>query len=169
MGRPNSGFYQGEWIVKRPEKYLGRKPPIYRSGWEAKFLGFLEESKNVVKWDSEPDNMILRYQTPDGAWHNYHPDFYVEMYDKKGNLNKFLVEIKPADQSPWHTKPKPPKRKTTKAINRYRMMVQTHIKNAAKWKAAKEWCDKRGIKFMVLTEIELGIEIEPKKRKGTKK
>jgi len=29
------GFYQGIYQIKRPQKYIGGKPPVYRSNWEA--------------------------------------------------------------------------------------------------------------------------------------
>ncbi len=81
------------------------------------------------------------------------------MFDNNKQLKKFLVEIKPFDQSPWHTVPKEPRKKTTKAWDRYMNMMRTHITNKLKWEAAKAWCEERGITFLVLTEKELGIKL----------
>jgi len=121
-------------------------------------MAFLDDSANVKVWDSEPDNIKIFYNTPDGKTHRYHPDFYVEMKNKVGVFENYLVEIKPFSQSPWHSKPKPPKRKGTKRYNNYMNLVKTHITNALKWEAAKAWCDEHNIKFLVLTEKELGIK-----------
>jgi hypothetical protein len=35
--------------------------------------------------------------------------------------------------------------------------VQNWVKNQAKWKAAKEYCDDRNYEFRIMTEVDLGI------------
>ena len=155
----NRGFYQGIYRIKNKHKYIGSKAPMMRSGWEFKLASFFDSSANVKAWDSEPENIVIHYKTPDGKTHRYHPDFYVEMYDNDKILKHFLVEIKPFAQSPWHCKPKEPLRKTTKAWNRYMEMCKTHITNQLKWEAAKAWCEEHNLTFLVLTEKELGIKL----------
>jgi hypothetical protein len=150
-------FYKGKFCLHRPEKYMGNKSPVYRSSWEAKFFWWLENNKNVIKWESEPPKMKINYKLPDGSSHVYTPDVYVEMRTNDGRIKPFLVEIKPSAESPRHSPvPSEPKRKTNKAMSNYRTRVKTYFKNKSKWAATEEWCKKRGITFIVYTEIESG-------------
>ena len=48
--------------------------------------------------------------------------------------------------------------KNKKPTRRYITEVSTWAVNQAKWKAAKEYCDDRQWKFMIMTEKELGIK-----------
>ena len=70
-------------------------------------------------------------------------DFFVEFK----NGAKFLVEIKPYSQTK-----KPILRKNP---TRYKDELITYYINQAKWKAAKDFAEKRNMKFIVLTEREL--------------
>lgn len=110
----------------------------------------LDKDPNVVWWQSE--EMIIPYVSPtDKKVHRYFPDFVVRR--KEGNGFKTeVIEIKPDFQT------KPPiltenKRKSKKYINE----VITWGINSAKWKYAKEYCEDRGYKFLILTEKELGL------------
>jgi hypothetical protein len=159
-------FYQGVYKLQNPEKYAGNKAPIYRSSWEAKFDRFLDMNKNVVKWISEPSQMVIPYVLPDGSTHSYIPDYYVEMKLLDGSIRKFIVEVKPSKQSPFHSPPpKPPKKQTSKSMSNYRAALKTYTINKFKWLAAQEWCKKRGIRFIVYTEIEAKGGFTPLKKK----
>ena len=80
-------------------------------------------------------------------FHRYYIDFYVEFK----NGCKFLVEIKPYSQTK-----KPVLRKSNcKAAMRYQNELITYYINQSKWKAAKEFADKRNLQFIVITEKEL--------------
>ena len=46
-------FAQGRYNLKHPDKYIGRKTPLYRSSWEFAFMKFCDENPNVAKWASE--------------------------------------------------------------------------------------------------------------------
>jgi hypothetical protein len=35
---------------------------------------------------------------------------------------------------------------------------KTYVQNVAKWKAASKWADKKGYKFLIVTEKELNIK-----------
>jgi hypothetical protein len=154
-GKKSQGFYKGIFKISYPHKYCGMKPPIYRSSWEARFCGFLDNNKNVIKWDSEPSKMTIQYILPDGTEHKYVPDYYVEMKTRDGRIKKFLIEVKPSDQSPYHSPPpKEPKRKSAKAMRNFRGKLKMYLKNKYKWIEAEKWCKKRGLKFIVYTEIE---------------
>ncbi len=103
----------------------------------------------ILEWGSE--EIIVPYRCPtDGRVHRYYPDFYIKVRDKQGYLKKYIIEIKPKKQT---KPPDVPKRKTKK----YLTEVNTFMKNAAKWKAARNFCDDRGMDFLILTEDHLGL------------
>jgi predicted nuclease of restriction endonuclease-like RecB superfamily len=70
----------------------------------------------------------IPYVSPkDGQVHRYFPDVLI-----KKNGKKYLIEIKPSYQ-------------TSDPVN------------IAKWESAKQFCEKYGLEFVVLTEKELGV------------
>jgi hypothetical protein len=75
-------------------------------------------------------------------------DFYVETVGSNGETKKMLIEVKPRAQT---QEPKSPKRRT----KRYITEVVTYGVNQAKWKAAEEYCLKKGWEFKIITESEL--------------
>jgi hypothetical protein len=142
--------YQGKFKPKNPSKYKGDPTNIiYRSSWEAKFMKYLDEHPDVLQWASE--ELVVPYRSPvDGKVHRYFPDFIVRKRNANGITETLMVEIKPAHQTV-----EPIKKKT---INKqYINEVMTWGVNQAKWKAAKEYCDDRKWRFLVLTEKELNI------------
>ncbi len=143
--------YTGKFKPKNPSKYKGDPTNIiYRSSWEAKFMKYLDEHPDVMLWASE--ELVVPYRSPvDGKVHRYFPDFIVKKRNAKGITETLMVEIKPANQTV-----EPVKKKT---INKqYINEVMTWGVNQAKWKAAKEYCDDRKWRFLVLTEKELNIK-----------
>lgn len=143
-------FRQGIFKPIHREKFIGSSDPVYRSSYELKFFRWADNNTNILAWGSE--NIIIPYMSPlDGKIHRYFVDSFVIFRDNKGNKQKFLIEIKPSKQvaKPLHTKGK--HRRTI--IHEQR----TWVTNQAKWKAAEEWSKKKGYKFLILTEKELGI------------
>lgn len=143
--------YQGKFKPKNPSKYKGDPTNIiYRSSWEAKFMKYLDEHPDVLLWASE--ELVVPYRSPvDGKLHRYFPDFLVKKKNAQGIVETLMVEIKPASQTIEPTK--------KKTINKqYINEVMTWGVNQAKWKAAKEYCDDRKWRFLVLTEKELNIK-----------
>lgn len=143
--------YQGKFKPKNPSKYKGDPTNIiYRSSWEAKFMKYLDEHPDVLLWASE--ELVVPYRSPvDGKLHRYFPDFLVRKRNAQGITETLMVEIKPASQTIEPTK--------KKTINKqYINEVMTWGVNQAKWKAAKEYCDDRKWRFLVLTEKELNIK-----------
>lgn len=144
------GIYKGKYRVSNPSKYRGDiKDIVYRSSWELKFMKWCDTNPSVIEWGSE--TMIIPYKSPvDNKVHRYFVDFYIKIKNKDGNAVKYLIEIKPEK----FTKPPIiPKRKTRKFIEE----VFQYGVNQAKWKSADEFCMDRGMKFLVLTEKDLGI------------
>ena len=146
----NSGFIQGYFTPKNPEKYIGPIPIIYRSSWERKFMIMCDNRTDVIKWSSEPVEIKYIYSY-DKKEHTYYPDFYMKTRGVNGD-EEFLVEIKPEAQI---TKPSPPTKNSQKALKSYKFLVEQYIKNSDKYKYAKAWAENRGWRFIVLTEKSL--------------
>jgi hypothetical protein len=77
---------------RKSTEYDSRKAGklILKSGWEVKFVKFLDDNPEVVVFEYEP--FYLDYQWPDGSIHKYYPDFLI-LYR---NNHQEVVEIKPA-------------------------------------------------------------------------
>lgn len=132
-------FAQGKFNIKNPEKYIGNKTPMYRSGWEFAFMKLCDENPAVVKWASEA--IKIPYRNPlTGKQTIYVPDFFINYLDQNGNQHNELIEVKPANQSI--------KERVGKSVHN-----QAHyILNQAKWEAARAWCNQNNIKFRVVNE-----------------
>ena len=143
--------YKGLFKPKNPSKYKGNPNNIiYRSSWELKLMRHLDLHPDVISWASE--ELVIPYRSPvDNRIHRYFPDFYVKRRSQNGIVETLIIEVKPKIQS---VPPKP----QTKATKKYLREVMTYGVNMAKWKAAKEYCDDRKWRFLVMTESELGIK-----------
>jgi len=140
--------YKGKFRPQNYKKYKGDYTKIiYRSGWELKFMKYLDRQPKVLLWSSE--EVIIPYKSPiDNKWHRYYPDFWV-----KTSKNETLIEIKPKKQT------KPPKqlKETLKHRRRFLKEVRVWGINEAKWKAAAEFCEQKGWKWQIMTEDTLTI------------
>jgi hypothetical protein len=109
---------------------------------------FFDNNPSILKWSSE--ETIIPYISPvDNRPHRYYLDFTVMYKNRKGEIKRAIVEVKPEAQTRLPTS----KRKT----QRYLQEVKTYTVNQAKWKTAQEWALDRGFDFMLLTEKHLGI------------
>lgn len=142
--------YKGTYRVEHAAKYKGDITQIvYRSTWELRFMKWCDFNPSVLEWGSE--TVIIPYISPvDKRIHRYFVDFYMKVLDKSGVTKKYLVEIKPEKFTKPPTKPK---RITKKFIDE----VFQYGVNEAKWKAAFEFCEDRNMKFLILTEKDLGL------------
>ena len=138
--------YKGKFRPTNRQKYKGDITNIiYRSLWERSFMRYCDENKDIDEWGSE--ELIVPYISPlDNKHHRYFPDFYI----KTKNGDKFMVEIKPKK----FTKPPKPKKRITKA---YMHETKEWHRNQAKWKAARNVCEKLGWKFQIITEDHLKV------------
>lgn len=139
-------YYQGRYKLKNPEKYEGDPTNIiYRSSWELRFMIWCDKNPSIIKFSSE--ETIVPYVSPlDGRYHRYFVDFKIKTVKNE----VYLVEIKPKAQT------LPPQ--GTKKTKRFLTESATFLTNQAKWEAAKRFAADRKWKFIVLTEIELGIK-----------
>jgi hypothetical protein len=135
-------FAQGRYNLKYPDKYVGRKTPLYRSSWEFAFMKFCDENPNVSKWASE--SIRIPYLNPLTGKHTvYVPDFFIAYSDKKGKQRVELIEVKPDNQT------------TFESAGRNKYKQAQVVLNAAKWEAARAWCREKGIYFRVITEKDI--------------
>ncbi len=134
-----------KFTPRNPKKYIGDVNNIIaRSQLESKYFLFCDLNDGIVKWNSE--EVIVPYLSPiDNKVHRYFIDLYVET--NKGN--KFLVEIKPYSQT---IKPKNCSKKKQITLLKE---AKTFAINSAKWEAAKSFAEKRGCKFIVMTEKDI--------------
>lgn len=135
-------FIQGYYTPKHPEKYIGDINHIrYMSSYEYALDEFFDNNINVIHWSSE--EIVIPYVKPtDGKIHKYYPDYFIEYRNSKGNIVQELIECKPKTQT------KPPR-----SNHKYYLYEKvTHEVNKAKWEAAIQWCNMRGIQFRIVTE-----------------
>lgn len=142
-------FRTGKYHLQHPEKYMGNaNNVVYRSSWELRMNRFLDNNTQILKWSSE--EIKIPYLHPlDGRVHHYFPDYYIEYINKDGEVVQEMVEVKPLAQT---TAPKKSRGKSNKTAL---YESQTFAINQAKWKYAMAWCEKRNIRFRVLTEKSL--------------
>lgn len=129
---------QGIYEIQNPTKYVGKRRPRYRSGWELSFMRFCDVNPNVLQWASEA--VQIPYRNPlTGKLTHYVPDFLITYRTRNNTVRAELIEIKPRGQSEIVEGQRP----------RDRAVVAI---NMAKWDAATKWCKKQGLTFRVITE-----------------
>lgn len=150
-GKQVDKYKQGQYNLINPKKYLGDPTLVYfRSGWEYKLYFFLDNNERVLHWNVEGITIPYEIET-NGKWETcrYHPDAYAEIQRLDGSIQKVVLEIKPeAETQP----PKMPKKVTAKSLENHEYRMKMFLRNLAKWKAAKKFCDKRGLEFFLFTE-----------------
>lgn len=140
----NKHYYQGKFKPKFPKKYRGNVDNIvYRSFWEKQLMVWCDNKPYITEWSSE--ELIITYISPlDNNFHRYFVDFVIKTKTEQG-FQKYVVEVKPLKEV--FTPAKQGKKKS-----RYKKEVMTYLVNQAKWKAAEEFCQKRGWKFVIATD-----------------
>ena len=162
-------YHQGIFVPKHPEKCVNVNGQLrsnssitYRSSWELKVMNFCDKFESVLEWGSEV--LKIPYISKiDGKQHNYITDFYFVCRDKYGDINKYILEVKPKSQTAQLNEnneliyPDPPKSRTASAIRNWQERCNAIRLNNDKWQAARHWCRQNGFTFKVLTEEEIGI------------
>lgn len=144
---------QGKYVVKNMDKYKGTLPIFYRSSWEHRVFFFLDRNPAIIEWASE--SVVIPYKSQlDNKIHRYFVDVNFIVTDKNGNQKRYLIEIKPFDQT---IPPQTPIKKTSKAIQRYNQAVLAFQKNQDKWTYARAWAKQHGYIFDIWTEKTLGL------------
>jgi len=112
-------------------------------------MKYCDENKNVLRWSSE--EVKIPYRSPlDGKIHNYFMDFWMEVRQKSGKIETFLVEVKPFRQTQPPVIEEGKKMTISKA-----KQIKAYAVNVEKWKAAKNFCIEKGWKFVIMTEKQL--------------
>ena len=140
-----------KWVPKHPEKYVGNLHNIVaRSSWEVKFLNYCDNHPEILKYASE--ELVIPYFSPvDQRWHRYYVDFVMLVRTKSGEIKRFAVEVKPFAQTQMPTLQPKNSKQRMRLINE----ISTYAVNQAKWKAAQDFCGKKDMEFVVITEKEL--------------
>lgn len=154
--RYNQGFYQ----LFNVNKFMGDPTKcIYRSGWELKFMMFLDRNDRILRWGSE--NITIPYYVEDRdnsvlKSHRYYPDFYYEMMidNDPNKFERVVVEIKPYTET---QEPKFPIKQTPKSLESYEYQLRTYLKNRIKWEYATKWCNDKKMKFVIIHEQILAL------------
>lgn len=134
-------YANGKFQVKNAAKYVGKKQPTYRSGWEFTFMQFCDNNPAVVNWASEP--FMIPYRNPfTGKNTIYVPDFMIVYVDKNQQKHAEVVEVKPRKEVSMESA----------RSDRDRAAA---ILNSAKWMAAKAWCAQQGLHFRIVTEEDI--------------
>lgn len=142
-------FHKGKYEVINRDKYVGSKMPTFRSSWENTFCRMCDEHPSITRWGSEC--VKIPYMSPvDGRWHTYYPDFLIQYIDNDGKEHVELIEIKPSGQSTFEN---------ARSSSEKRQVVI----NSAKWEAATEWCNRKGIFFRVVNEEHIFMAKKKKK------
>jgi hypothetical protein len=149
---------KGRYPLVHPEKYCSIRPPIYKSGWERRVFGALDNNPYVLKWGYEPVEIYYLHPVYQN-WTVYYPDILI--HTKVGETNRqMLWEIKPKKFLTPPVRPNPPKKPGGKnpglrfqtAMKRFERDYITWMINQQKWKAASDWCHKNGIEWLTVTE-----------------
>jgi hypothetical protein len=118
-----------------------------RSSYELRAFRYADSNPAITKWSAEP--FAIHYVKPtDFKKHRYFVDMYLEFVSG----DKYLVEIKPYNET---QPPKTPKRKTPKSEVNFKKAQETYAINQCKWEAAKHFAAQNNMKFIILTEKEL--------------
>ena len=145
-GRKNRNL--GQFIPRFPNKYTGRYPIIVRSSWERMMCQWLDCNNEVTKWSSE-GHVIHYYDPIQQKRRRYFPDFFAVILNKRKEPVKYIIEVKPKRE----TKPPVKTRGQSKKTQLYQ--EATWVTNQAKFDAAKQYCNKLGYRFKLLTENEM--------------
>jgi hypothetical protein len=141
MAKYANGFYQ----LLNPGKYVGKKTPHYRSGWEHTVMRFCDNNPSILQWASE--SIHINYVNPfTNKATIYVPDFFVQYSDANNKIHVEIWEIKPSTQS------------TLESAKSTRDQAAV-VLNMYKWEAARAWCKSQGISFRIITENDLFMNV----------
>ena len=145
--RGHSQSHKGIYNPQRKEKYKGTLPIIWRSSLELKFFRWCDRNDRVLQWGSE--SVVVPYINPkDGKVHRYFVDSVLIMKTDTGN-KKFLIEIKPDSQT------RAPLLNSRMSMKNKLYAQGNWAVNSSKWESARNWCQKNGFEFVLITEKDL--------------
>ena len=61
-------------------------------------MKYCDGNPSILEWGSE--EIVIPYRSPlDNRIHRYFVDFYIKVKDVDGNIQKYLIEVKPKKQT----------------------------------------------------------------------
>lgn len=144
--RKNPKFIQGIFSPSNKDKYKGSLPIIYRSSLELKAFRDMDSNPNIISWGSE--SVVIPYYYPfTNSVRKYFIDIVALLKNPKtGDFKKLLIEIKPYRYT------LPPVNSNKKSQKTLLYEQQQYVINQSKWSAARQWAEKKGYTFLILTE-----------------
>ena len=143
-------FHQGNFTPSNPGKYLGKRVPYYRSGWELAVFRMCDNHPAILGWGSETHR--IPYKNPlTGKASTYVPDLLIVYKDKQGKNHAEIVEVKPASQT--LSEARTPSQKASAVVNH------------AKWASAHAYAKSKGLGFRVITEHQIFNKPQDSKKK----
>ena len=110
-------------------------------------MRWADRNDNVLSWGSE--SVVIPYLSPkDGKSHKYFVDFILKLSTPNGE-KKFIVEVKPEKQI------HPPDTKYRKKKGTVLYEQLTYAVNLSKWDAARQWANRNGYEFTIITDKDL--------------
>lgn len=166
--RPNNKrYHQGNFIPKNKDKVLklnNQGGLFFRSGLEHKLMIWLDGNDKIIKWGSECFRIPYQMTHFEGGdtkikEHSYYPDFYYEMRTSDGVLSQIVVEVKPMKEYKMVESLNGGSLKVPdnglKKLKSFEYDLKMAYKNKSKWETMIAWCEKKGYKFIIITEDHL--------------
>jgi len=144
-GRGPVKIEQGYYNPVNRLKYIGPVDRIiYRSGLEKEFMVECDTNPQIIRWQSEPDFLNIRYINPfKRRMATYYPDFYVQFNSKTKGLLHLVIEIKASNMMEI------PKGGIAKMSN---FVKKAFVLNQTKKQAAEKICASKGMIYLVMTD-----------------
>ena len=137
------------------EKYMGKEGfAVCRSSWEVNVCRWMDSNPFVLQWKSEPFGIpyidpSLKDRKGLPKRRRYYPDFLAKIKNRYGNIDVWLIEVKPFKETV------PPRKTARKSKKTNIYEDRTWQVNTAKWRAAQAYCDRKGWMFKILTEKQI--------------
>lgn len=152
-------YKQGIFYPKNKDKVIklnSKGGLYYRSGLEHKMMIYFDNNEKVKKWGAE--HLRIPYQKTEWvsekqsyitSEHGYYPDFYYELIREDGSVSKVVVEVKPKSET---VEPRMNPNPTAKQMKNFEYAIKMYNKNLSKWNYMVEYCNRKGFKFIIVTE-----------------
>jgi len=166
----NNKYHQGNYIPINKEKVIKLNSEggiYYRSSLEKKkMMVWFDNNDKIIRWCAECNKIpyqLTHYEKSGDInlkSHTYYPDFYYELEKNDRTTSKVICEVKPhkeyEDVILFEKKLfNVPQNATTKKLKNLEYRLKMAQKNSQKWKTMIRYCEKKGLKFIVITEQHL--------------
>ncbi len=160
MSYMNNVVHKGNTLYHpvNKQKYMGDiNKIICRSSWETAVCRWCDHNRAVLQWASEPLHIFYidptkRDKRGMPKKRQYFPDFLLKIQNRNKTIAIWLVEVKPYKETI------PPRKSNRKAKKTQIYEANAWETNKAKWRAAEGYCARKGWKFKILNEYDLGIK-----------